>query len=394
MKRFKSADRSQYARCGEDVAVRDNREAAHRSRCRAVDGWSGMTGVTGASGPPDKRAAVRMSDVALHAGVALGTVSNALNHPERVTPAVRDRVIASISALGFVPNRAARSLAVGRSNTVAFVLADISNSFFVDMARGAEQEAAKAGRFLVLANADVDQAKQLDYIRYFGEEQVEGILVAPLAGVLDGFPPLDERTSAIVVLDADPDLRSACSARPDNHLGGRIAAEHLLSSGRRRIAFVGGATERSRAIRDRHDGAFAATLDHGAATFAHFGSDDVRVADGESIGRALLDLSEEAMPDGIVAAADLVAQGLLQSILRDGRYRFPDDIALIACDDNRAASDSVIPISTVNLPGLELGQIGIQLLLAELAAGPDHRHRHITISPDITARESSIGRAL
>jgi len=334
-----------------------------------------------------------MSDVAQHAGVALGTVSNALNHPERVTLAVRDRVMASISALGFVPNRAARSLAVGRSNTVAFVLADLANSFFVDMARGAEQEAANAGRFLVLANADVDQEKQLDYIRYFGEEQVEGILVAPLAGVLD-FPPLDERTSAIVVLDADPDLRSACSARPDNHLGGRIAAEHLLSSGRRRIAFVGGATERSRAIRDRHDGAFAAIRDHGGATFAHFGSDDVRVADGRTIGRALLALSEEEMPDGIVAAADLVAQGLLQSILRDGRYRFPDDIALIACDDNRAASDSVIPISTVNLPGLELGQIGIQLLLAELAAGPDHRHRQVTISPDITARESSVGRAI
>src|SRR6478736_9522233 len=80
-----------------------------------------------------------MSDVARHAGVAIGTVSNTLNNPEKVSERTRRKVLGAIAELGFVRNDAARSLAAGSSTTVGLVLADLGNSFFVDIARGVEQ---------------------------------------------------------------------------------------------------------------------------------------------------------------------------------------------------------------------------------------------------------------
>ena len=97
-----------------------------------------------------------MTDVARLAGVALGTVSNTLNNPEKVSVATRRRVLAAIAELGFVRNDAARSLAAGTSTTVGLVVADLGNSFFVDIARGAEAVMRRSGMNVLIANSDVD----------------------------------------------------------------------------------------------------------------------------------------------------------------------------------------------------------------------------------------------
>ena len=105
-----------------------------------------------------------MQDVADRAGVAIGTVSNVLNRPNLVAERTRRKVENAIAALGFVRNSAARSLAAGSSNTVGLVLVDLANSFFVDIARGVEATTARAGLKLLLANSDVDQTRQGDYL--------------------------------------------------------------------------------------------------------------------------------------------------------------------------------------------------------------------------------------
>ena len=97
-----------------------------------------------------------MKDVAQHASVSMGTVSNVLNNPSVVTDSTRERVENAISELGFVRNDAARRLAVGRSHTVGFVVVDLGNSFFLDITRGIEAGLDEQSRQLVLANSDVD----------------------------------------------------------------------------------------------------------------------------------------------------------------------------------------------------------------------------------------------
>ena len=113
--------------------------------------------------------------------MALGTVSNTLNNPDKVTEATRRRVLASIAELGFVRNDAARSLAAGTQHDQSgSCWPTSSNSFFVDIARGAEATPRQHGMNLLIANSDVDLAKQSLNLSLFEESRVAGVLLAPL----------------------------------------------------------------------------------------------------------------------------------------------------------------------------------------------------------------------
>lgn len=332
-----------------------------------------------------------MSDVAAHAGVALGTVSNALNHPERVTEDLLAHVHKSINELGFVRNSAARSLAAGRSTTVGFVLVDLANSLFVDMARGAEVAAQDAGMYLVMANSDVQVDKQRTYLEHFSQEQVAGILTTLVGGATDGLEPARKAGHNIVILDAEPHHGTdTCYVSTDYELAGYMAAEHLLSLGRNRLAFAGGPTIMP-AIGERYRGVERAIAQHGGATLEHLDSSEIQAENGREIGNRLAERAPADRPDGIVAAADLVALGLMQPLVDRG-VSFPDDIALIACDDNKSAYDSLIPISTIDLPGYQMGLAAMQLLLEEIRTPAEHNHRRVILQPRLTARESTVGR--
>src|SRR3954464_10004003 len=103
-------------------------------------------------------------DVAVAAGVSVGTVSNVLNRPDTVAPATRERVQAAIAALGFVRNESARHLRAGRSRTIGLVVLDIANPFFTDVARGVEDVVNEQGLALILCNADDRPEKEAAYL--------------------------------------------------------------------------------------------------------------------------------------------------------------------------------------------------------------------------------------
>lgn len=333
-----------------------------------------------------------MSDVAKHAGVSLGTVSNVLNRPHQVRPELIARVRSSIAELGFTRNNAARSLAAGHSRTIGFVMVDLTNSYFVDMARGAEAVVRDADMFLLLANSDVREATQVEYLDHFDQEQVAGLLLTPVGGHLDGIQQPRAHGRPVVIVDNDPRLSEYCSVSTDNQLSGYLAAKHLIDLGRRRLVFAGGPQDYS-AISDRLAGAQRAVDEASGVTMEYLDSDEVQVAQGLAIGHDLVGRDRATMPDGIIAAAELLALGIMQGILSRSDLRFPEDIALIACDDNRAAFDSIVPISTVALPGLEMGRASAQLLLDEIQYPDDHTHRRVILEPHLVARESTIGRA-
>lgn len=115
----------------------------------------GQPSPAGRAGRPPSSGAVdtpNNSDVAIRAGVAIGTVSNVLNHPEKVTEATPLKVEAAVQALSFVPNTAARNLRTGGNSLLGLVVVDLSSPFYIDVARGAESAAAGAGMHLLLAN--------------------------------------------------------------------------------------------------------------------------------------------------------------------------------------------------------------------------------------------------
>jgi LacI family transcriptional regulator len=332
-----------------------------------------------------------MNDVARHAGVALGTVSNVLNNPHKVADRTRRRVEAAIADLGFVRNSAARTLAAGATDNVGLVLVDIGNSLFVDIARGVESATSAAGLKLLLANSDVDQTKQDAYLHLFDEARVAGLLLAPLDGPLDAAHVVQSHGRPVLLINAPTVDEGMCTVSVNEELGGHLAAQHLLDQGARRLAFLGGPFG-LRAISRRLDGVRRAA-DEGGADLTTIETPRLNIGDGRIAGRTLLESSPRV--DGIVCASDPLAVGVLQAAT-DLAISVPEQLVVIGYDDNHFASESAIPVSTIAQPGRRMGEVATELLLQEINDTAGHRHAAVVLDPQLIARRSTerLGRSV
>ena len=332
-----------------------------------------------------------MVDVARAAGVSLGTVSNVVNNPGKVTAGTRQKVEAAIAELGFVRNGVARSLRAGRSTTIGFVLVDLGNSFFLDLVRGAEEEVNRAGMNLLLANADMSYEKEQTYLALFAEERVAGILLTPrpVPGEMSELPPPSVGVPRVLLNEPEAG-RDVCSVQTDNVHGGYLAARHLIETGRHRLVFAGG--DALDPVRHRYRGVVRAVEESDGVTLERVDTVGVTVHAARGVADEMLRRSPAERPDGILAGADLLALGLIQTLAVDGRLRVPDDVAVVGYDNNRAAWDSVVPISTLDQAGEEMGRAAAALLLEEIQEPEGHQHRTVWMEPFLVPKESSARR--
>lgn len=332
-----------------------------------------------------------MDDVARRAGVAIGTVSHVLNHPHRVAPRTRERVRRAIEELGFVPDRRARALAGGTSTLIGFVVVDLTNSFFVDMARGAEQEAHEAGMNVVIANSDMQVEKELTYLHLFDEERVAGILLAPLPTSADDVWRSRRWGREMVVLNSTAE-EDRCCVTPDDELGGYLATRHLIDLGRRTLVFAGGPFTLA-PVAARYRGAQRAVAEtNGAVRMSLVRTTELRPANGRKVGHQLAALPPAERPDGVVAAADLLALGVVQALAAESDLRIPDDLSVIGYDNNQASWESAVPLTTIAQPGHEIGRTATRLLIEEIREPAGHLHRRVSLDPQLIVRSSTVPR--
>ncbi len=334
---------------------------------------------------------VRIRDVAERAGVSVGTVSNVLNRPAEVSPTSVERVNRAIEELGYVRNDAARKLRAGVSATVGFVVLDGQNPFYADVVRGAEDEAMGHGIALLHGNTDEEQARERMYIDLFEEQRVRGMLISPYGDVTTRLRRLRERGIPAVLVDRFSGDGSFSSVSADSVVGGRIAVDHLVSTGRRRIAFVGGPFD-IRQVTDRLAGARAAAENSASPVDLEVvPTEAMTVAQGAAAGRRILALPASRRPEALFAANDLLALGLLQSIVTDGRLDVPTDIAIIGFDDIPFAAAAAVPLSSVRQPSRLIGRTALRILLEE-TADRDVIPRQTVFQPELVVRASTGGR--
>ncbi|WP_046014235.1 LacI family DNA-binding transcriptional regulator [Microbacterium sp. SA39] len=332
---------------------------------------------------------VSVREVAEDAGVSVGTVSNVLNRPEKVSPATVSRVQASIARLGFVRNDAARQLRAGRSRTIGLVVLDIRNPFFAEIARGAEERADENGLSVLVANSDEKQQREARHLDLFEEQRVTGVLVTPVSESLPRLAQMQERGTPIVLVDRESHDERMASVAVDDVEGGRVAMEHLLSVGRRRIAFVGGPVA-LRQVADRLSGAQAAAAEEGAGV-EFISTSALTVEEGRRAGRQILARNRADRPDAVFAANDLLALGVLQSLVMTGDARVPEDIALIGYDDIDFAAAAVIPLSSVRQPAAPIGSTAVELLLRSIDDPDGDYERNVRFRPELIVRASTAG---
>jgi LacI family transcriptional regulator len=331
-----------------------------------------------------------MREVAAAAAVSVGTVSNVLNSPDKVSPATVARVQAAIDDLGFVRNDAARQLKAGRSRSVGLVVLDVGNPFFTDIARAAEQRASEHNLTLLLGTSDDDARRERAYIDAFDEQRVFGLLVSPIGDDLDRLLTVQQRGTPVVLVDRDGAGTPFDSVAVDDVAGARLAVGHLCSTGRRHIAFVSGPRE-LRQVRDRLRGAQQAVAAVAGARLEVVDVPALTVLEGRAVGEQLLERAAGQRPDAVFCANDLLAIGVLQALTLINGVRVPEDIALVGYDDIDFARSAVVPLTSVRQPTRDIGVAAIDLLV-DAGEDRDDDPEHVLFQPHLVIRESTVGR--
>ena len=325
-----------------------------------------------------------IKEVATRAGVSPGTVSNVLNRPERVAASTRERVLAAIQETGFVPNGSASRLRALDNRAIGILVVDVANSFHTALARAAQRTADDRGFLAMLCDGDRDPARMLRLIDFLESQRVAGVLAtgSSLPGVGERLDALRRRGVVVVLIDTPTTDPSRCSVTMDDVRGGRLAGEHLLAIGRRKVSWVqidltfGPFADRLRGLR-------AATRKRAEVNVVR-----VPVADLED-GRFAADAVIRAGSDAVFCMNDHVAFGVVRELQARG-IRVPEDVAVVGYDDNEFASMMTPKLTSVRQSAELVGATAARLMLEECAAD-DHVHQHIVYEPELIARSSTLG---
>lgn len=335
--------------------------------------------------PPRERRGVTVRDVARLAGVSHGTVSNVLNRPDRVAVDTRERVQEAMRLLAFVPNGAARDLAVGRSRSIGLVLLDLENPFFLEVARGVEDTASEAGYVVMLFNSANSMERETRALGALEAHRVSGVLMSPVARMSDNLSRLRDQGTHIVFLDRRAPRTQSCSVAVDDHHGAAEAMRHLLARGHTQVAFVCGAShvrQHQSRLSGIRSAASAAGLD--PADIAVY-REEISVGGGAHAAERILAAGNR--PTAVVCANDQLALGVERTMLAHG-LRVPEDIAIVGYDNVDLASHANVPITSVSQPMYEMGKAATRLLIDEME-NEEHVHEQVLYTPTLITRASS-----
>jgi LacI family transcriptional regulator len=333
-------------------------------------------------------ATTSIRDVAQLAGVSVGTVSNVLNKPDEVSADSLARVQKAIDQLGYVRNDAARRLRAGISSTVGFVVLDGQNPFFNEVVRGAEDEGSKNGIAILVGNTDENSSREGMYLDLFEEQRVRGVLISPYGDINARLQQLKSRDIPAVLVDRVNVDGQFSSVAVDSVAGGEIAAQHLIDTGRRRIAFVGGPFD-IRQVRDRLEGARVA-VDNSEfdVEIEVIATTALTVSEVVLARKRIMERAAGLRPDALFAANDLLALGLLQSLVVDGNVLVPREMSLIGFDDIAFAGAAAVPLSSVRQPSRMIGQTALRVLMEE-SEDPTMIPRQTVFRPELVVRAST-----
>lgn len=323
-----------------------------------------------------------MAMVARIAGVSRATVSNVLNHPDRVHPDTIAAVKATIEKLGFVRNGVARTLAAGHANVIGIVVSGFDHSYSSEIIVSAQNRAMAEGMHVVITCSSHDISLQDDHLRYLHGEGVAAVILIPMPNSDASIRKALKRGTRLVLIDYDGEPLDCPSVRIDNVSTGRLATQYLVDQGKKRLHFVGPDGERV-VIRDRFRGVVEAIGSTGLSESTVEGlSKEAATSHCKQITRLVV----EGKIDGVIAATDVIGMAAVFE-LREQGLRVPDDISVVGCDHNAFAWSGNISLTSVDLMSETVGATAMQLAL-DLISGVTHLPSNIIVQPRLDKRES------
>lgn len=306
---------------------------------------------------------------------------------QQVRPETRERILAAARELRYRPNALARGLRTRRTDTFGLIIPSLDNLGFADVTHGIQAAAAAAGKLVMVVEAEaVAEAAQGAYERLIGDGRLDGLIVAFASIDDDLVAQLVERDIPLVLVNRRTN-RVHGSVVVDDERGSRMAVEHLLSLGHRRVGFLGidADTDTARRRLAGYEGAMAGAgmvVDRRWLAVAPPTEEGGRVA-----VRAVLGVPAANRPTGYFVASLMSAIGALAELTASG-LGVPQDASLVAFNDHPFAAHTAPPLTTVRMPNVRMGEQAVGMLLAAMDGEPV-RDVVIDDTPELVVRASS-----
>lgn len=302
--------------------------------------------------------------VAHLARVSTATVSRAINHPDVVSPELRERIASAVKQLGWVPDGAARALSTRRSQTIGAVFPTLSAGDFARATHAIQSELARSGYTLLLSCSEYDLDLELQQVRKFVERGVDALILVGQNHHADLEPLLSRRGVPFVnTFVYDPKTHGTCIG-PDNRKALMMMTDYLANLGHTRFAAIAQSTRNNDRASARLDGLRDALAMRGLAVRPqHLLMGEWSVTEGRALFNRLM--QTEPRPTAVVCGNAHLAVGAVLEAIAMG-IGVPDEVSIVGYDDIEVMSHLPVPVTTVRVQSAEVGRTAARVLIANI----------------------------
>lgn len=327
---------------------------------------------------------ITIKDVAQHSGVASSTVSRVINNDPRISAETRQKVLDSISILGYRINNVARSLKTNKTYTIGFICPELTNDFFMNVAKGVEHELQKCGYSMMICNSNESIQQEEARIKLLIEKCVDGVIIIPATNQGCHYKGLTEMDIPVVLIDRLVEDFSADAVLVDNINGSYAAIEHLIKNDHKRIGFIGG-DMRLTSAKERYEGYkraledYCIPLEEQIIKFGNF-----HVESGFSLMKELI--QSENPPTDVFISNYFMHLGAAKYLL-ENKEMVKQPISITSFDD--LALTSLLGFSRVIVaqPNSEIGSKAASLLMDKINGQNNGRPQIIRLKTKLTFKK-------
>lgn len=299
-------------------------------------------------------------------GISVSTVSRVLNGKSnhyRISKETEELILKATKELNYIPNQLARGLRLKRTNSIGYIIPDISNPFFASIAKSVEKSARKFGYSILLCDSEENTEIEFAALQLMLNRKVDGLIISPVGLEVSHLKFVSQKNVPVVLLDRYFPELDIPFVTSDNYQGALDAVDLLIENGHTRIACIQGLrntspnNDRVRGYRDAHQ-------KHGLAV-------DESLIVGDSFGEengyieSKLLLKRANIPTAIFSISNLISLGAIRAISEEG-LKIPDDISMISFDDQPYSRFLATPMTTVAQQNYQIGQIATKLLIDQI----------------------------
>lgn len=339
---------------------------------------------------------VTIKDIARKTGLSVSTVSLVLNRKSgRISEKTIRAVMETAEEMHYHPNRVAVGLITKKTQTLGLIIPDIANSFFAEIAKGAEAECQKQDYSLILCNTNDNPQKDVDYVNVLIDKGVDGILFTMAVSSQvhkdsQCFEIVKQAEKPMILVDRavqdeSSDLSAPCVG-VDNELGGYLVTKHLLQLEHEKIGFISGPMG-EQSSQKRLFG-YIKALQEAGVTF-----DPMLIKVGDYHMETGYRLSGELIEQGVTAifaGNDMMAYGVYKQAKERGIV-IPQDLSVVGFDDLQFSQFMEVPLTSMRQPAYEIGACAVQKIIAWIER-PEEEPESVRFRPELMARQSA-GRA-